>query len=432
MVSRMSELNQRGVQNNLSLRKNIGFALLIFVLFAVAAEGLARFLVRSEFLEAASTDNIRSAWAEAGWAVDPLLGWTLLPNHSSLRGGATCDTNAYGHRDHDFPKRRPDGEFRILSIGDSTALGFGVAEADTYATRLERLLRERTGSHVEVINAGVPGYASTQLRLYLEHRGLAFEPDAVIVETNFNDRRAVPPTAEPDSESQFRQMNRQLRIRELLDHSMITRVMRALLTGSTPGGVLDTGNFAFDEIEVASPVRVPLEQYELNMREMIRLARNYGADIYLIGLPDAPMLTTPTRNAIRYVAEGKWRLAERELGRIENPSHDLIRQGLRNQIYLATDRPERVRQTIPVRFEVPWISTDGYLPIYLGDPYIAVLERLGGELELPVVVPKSNGPQIYIDYIHLNGRGHEIVAQELANAISTTASFRRATGTNQE
>ncbi len=431
MVSRMSRRNERGAQNNLALRRKIGFALLIFLLFASAAEGLTRLLVRSELLEAASTDNIRSAWAEQGWAVDRLLGWALLPNHSSRRGGATCNTNAYGLRDHDFPKIGPDGEFRILSIGDSTALGFGVEEADTYASRLESLLRERTDRRVEVINAGVPGYASTQLRLYLEHRGLAFDPDLVIVETNFNDRRAVPPTAKPDSEPQFRRMNRQLRIRELLDHSMTARVMRALLRGSAPGGVLNTGNFAFDEIEVASPARVSLEQYELNMREMIRLARNHGADIYLIGLPDAPMLTAHTRSAIRYVAEGKWKRAEVALGRIENPSHDIIRQGLRNQIYLATDRPERVRQTIPVRFDVPWISTDGYLPIQLGDPYIAVLERLGDELDVAVVVPKSDGPQIYIDYIHLNRQGHEIVARELADMISTTASFRRAGGRDQ-
>jgi lysophospholipase L1-like esterase len=355
-----------------------------------------------------------------------------LPNHSSKRGDATCNTNAHGLRDHAIPEHKPDGEFRILSLGDSTALGFGVAEADTYATRLESSLRERTDRRVEVINAGVPGYASTQLLLYLENRGLAFDPDAVIIETNFNDRRAVPPTAEPDSESQFRRMYRQLRIRELLDHSMTARVMRALLRGSAPGGVLNTGNFAFDEIEVASQVRVSLEQYELNMREMIRLARNHGADIYLIGLPDAPMLTAPTRNAIRYVAERRWKLAERELERIENPAHDLIRQGLRNQIYVATDRPERVRQKIPVRFEVPWISTDGYLPIYLGDSYIAVLERLGDELDIPVVIPKSSGPQIYIDYIHLNRQGHKIVAQELANAIPKTASFRGTTGRTQQ
>jgi lysophospholipase L1-like esterase len=294
------------------------------------------------------------------------------------------------------------------------------------------LLRKRTGRRVEVINAGVPGYASTQLRLYLEHRGLAFDPDAVIVETNFNDRRAVPPTAGPDSESQFRRMNRQLRIRELLDHSMTARVMRALLRGSAPSGVLNTGNFAFDEIEVASPARVSLEQYERNMREMIRLARNHGADIYLIGLPDAPMLTTPTRNAIRYVAEGKWERAEVALGRIENPSHDLIQQDLRNQIFHATNRPERVRQTLPVRFEVPWISTDGYLPTQLGDRYIEALERIGEELKIPVIVPKSNGPQIYIDYIHLNRRGHEIVAQELVNEISIPARFRGTRGQNLE
>jgi len=428
----MPDPNQRGASSDLSLQKKIGFALLVLLFFAFVAEAMTRFLVRSELLQAASTDNVRSAWAESGWSVDPLLGWALLPNHSSLRGGATCTTNANGLRDHDFPERKPGGEFRVLSIGDSTALGFGVDEDETYSARLENLLRKQTDRRVEVINAGVPGYASSQTLLYLEHRGLAFEPDAVIVETNFNDRRAVPPEAESDSESQFRRMYRSLTIRELLDHSMIARVMRTLLMGRAPGGVLDTGNFSFNQVEVASPARVSLEQYELNMREMIRLARDHGADIYLIGLPDAPNLTIHTRRAIRYVAEGNWELAEAELERIENPSHDIIRQNLRNQIYLATNRPERVQSTLPVRFEVPWISTDGYLPVQLGDPYIAVLERIGDELDVPVVVPLSDGSPIYIDYIHLNRRGHRIAAQELAEAITTTASFRKATGRDHE
>jgi lysophospholipase L1-like esterase len=63
--------------------------------------------------------------------------------------------NALGLRGPEVPPRRP-GVRRIVVLGDSFMAGWQVAERETFAGRLEALLRD-DGHDVEVINAGVNG-----------------------------------------------------------------------------------------------------------------------------------------------------------------------------------------------------------------------------------------------------------------------------------
>lgn len=65
---------------------------------------------------------------------------------------------------------RDRSALRILALGDSQTFGFGVRDGETYAAVLERLLRERTGRPVEVLNAGVPGYGTADQRNFLVSR----------------------------------------------------------------------------------------------------------------------------------------------------------------------------------------------------------------------------------------------------------------------
>lgn len=91
--------------------------------------------------------------------------------------------SSLGIRDVEHGPKKPPGTFRILGLGDSFTYGTGAAFEDTYLVRLERLLNQRPGTHpnVEIIKAGIPRYFPEPERLFLEHYGLAFEPDLVIV-----------------------------------------------------------------------------------------------------------------------------------------------------------------------------------------------------------------------------------------------------------
>ncbi len=398
----------------------------------VAIEGAARLLVLADVLEPAPRIAVREAWALEGWEVDSLLGWRLLPDTSSIRGGGRCVTNSFGQRDHELPREKPRGEFRMLSIGDSTALGYGVSEREAYAGALEDLLREKTGRPVEVINAGVPGYTSAQALLYLEHRGLSFDPDAVIVQVNFNDRRAVPPGDSSDSPGRFVSIERTLRLRESLDYSMTMRLMRGSPDpdddNDDEGRWFEAVSNDFREVEVDSPARVSLEQYEENIRAIVRLSKRHGADVYLIGLPDYPDLAANVRRAGEAAAAGDWDLAEKELADEVwfggSEIYRLVRQKLVNRIHVEAGRPGAVQEKIPVNLD--WTSADGYLPTELSGRYIDLLRRLGEEFDATVIVPHpvADSGEIYLDYIHLNAIGHRQVAHGLATAIARSDAFK--------
>jgi hypothetical protein len=87
-----------------------------------------------------------------------------------------------GLRDRVYGPKQP-GEYRILMLGDSFTMGDAVNEDDTIPRCLERELKLRAPlPSVSVINAGMSGAGPIQELGMLRERGLAFEPDLVILQ----------------------------------------------------------------------------------------------------------------------------------------------------------------------------------------------------------------------------------------------------------
>ena len=74
---------------------------------------------------------------------------TFVPGSSryiftpTLTAGHPKKVNSLGLRDREFSRTRPEGQIRILCLGNSTTYGAGVAMEDTYPKQLEDLLRQR-------------------------------------------------------------------------------------------------------------------------------------------------------------------------------------------------------------------------------------------------------------------------------------------------
>lgn len=118
---------------------------------------------------------------------DADLFWTLAPGLDVPFLGERVVTNQLGLRSPEVAPRR-EGEYRILSLGESSTFGSGVAGEETYTALLARLLEERgVAERVTAINAGVPAWTSFQSLRYLEQRGLALDPDLVILYHEVND-----------------------------------------------------------------------------------------------------------------------------------------------------------------------------------------------------------------------------------------------------
>lgn len=82
---------------------------------------------------------------------------------------------------------RPGAAVRILSVGDSHTFGTSVARDESYPAQLQRLLDDRSPGHFSLINLGIPGVSSTQVRKRLPAQVARYQPDIVIVWCGVND-----------------------------------------------------------------------------------------------------------------------------------------------------------------------------------------------------------------------------------------------------
>ncbi len=109
--------------------------------------------------------------------------YDLLPSLDIDFGHTRVRTNKLGMRqDLDYPLAHPARGVRIVGIGDSGMFGWNVEQGEEYLSVLRSNLTARTnGVLYEVFNLGVPGY-HTQLEVEsLRSKGLAFQPDVVVV-----------------------------------------------------------------------------------------------------------------------------------------------------------------------------------------------------------------------------------------------------------
>ncbi len=126
-------------------------------------------------------------WASFVSSSNRTLRYVPMPGRTGI--------NTYGIRDFEYPLEKPDDTFRIVVIGDSIAFGYCnptefLPIEKTFAKVLERDLASAPFAgqrRVEVINASVSGYDTLQEVEFLRVKGLAFEPDIVLVAYCLND-----------------------------------------------------------------------------------------------------------------------------------------------------------------------------------------------------------------------------------------------------
>jgi len=98
--------------------------------------------------------------------------------------------NSWGFRDVERQQSKPAGTFRVLVLGDSFTFGAGIKfKEDLYPALLEAKLNSAgEGSiHFEVINTGIKGLNTSQQHEYLREKGLALDPDIVVIGHVLND-----------------------------------------------------------------------------------------------------------------------------------------------------------------------------------------------------------------------------------------------------
>jgi lysophospholipase L1-like esterase len=125
---------------------------------------------------------------EIGYLLDPEIRYVMAPSQKGWIDEGLVTINALGFRGAEVGLRKPPDRFRVAVIGDSLTLGWGVSDQETYAARLERLLRSRLpDGSIDVLNLGIGGYNTRQEVAFLERHLAALEPDLVLVGFYLND-----------------------------------------------------------------------------------------------------------------------------------------------------------------------------------------------------------------------------------------------------
>ena len=115
---------------------------------------------------------------------EPGAGYTLMkPGSHYDWQSIPVDINSHGLRGPERTYEKPPTTYRILNLGDSIVMGWGVREENMYGQRLESMLNEKNNGDVtfEVINAGVPGWNLENALAYLQAEGLEYEPDLILL-----------------------------------------------------------------------------------------------------------------------------------------------------------------------------------------------------------------------------------------------------------
>ena len=90
-------------------------------------------------------------------------------------------TNAQGLRsDVEFDPKPTDDTIRVVVLGDSFGMGYGVNLEESSLHLLERSISEATGCDVEILNFSVSGFGPAEQLIVLEAEAIKFEPDLVI------------------------------------------------------------------------------------------------------------------------------------------------------------------------------------------------------------------------------------------------------------
>lgn len=403
----------------------------VALLLAVAAcWGVPELIVRSLDPPLQAFEAIRFGGdpnSPALFRKDPLLHWKLRPGARVEFLGQRVEVDPEGFRNPVPSPASGDSEAAgasktLVCLGDSTTFGWRVAGEESFPRRLAALL---PGDSWRVINAGVPGYSSLQVRLQAERWLPRWQPEVVVICVGNNEGWPV--------EKSDRRLHEERRVEAavtalLSRSSFFSWAAERLRPQEEPRAFIAAG------LEGTEP-RVSLADFEDNVARTIVLARGQGARVILLGPP-----TNLYRAPLRIEQFLDRQTFTNTVGRLEslcqqerfdeamrmvdtaltsdpgNFWHLWCRGGLlhamglfeeaREQFELAFDHhpyPERCRRS-----------------------YRQVLEKLAdqhavGFLDVNDLFHEASPPggagRLYLDWCHPTMQGHRLIAEALAPMI---------------
>jgi hypothetical protein len=121
----------------------------------------------------------------------PDIGHRHRPNAEAELMGVPVRTDSFGFRSQPIPEKPDAGVARIAFVGDSIAMGWGVAEQETFAHQVIAAL-QASGRKVDGFNMGVGNYNTLQELALFRDVGAKFKPNIIVLCYFINDAEPMP------------------------------------------------------------------------------------------------------------------------------------------------------------------------------------------------------------------------------------------------
>ena len=252
---------------------------LLFLALLALGAGLSEFVVR---------------WRERHRAAPPGIMPTLFYRHERLRPALIHDqdyfgwvhTDSLGLRGRPVAVVKPPGVTRILADGGSTTFDATVtADDSTWPAQLERILGANHGAgSVEVLNAGVPGYAVLDNLIRLQSELYRLKPDIIILLQGHNDLYyelvGFPPGDHdvPGARAPSTPWANWLARHSLL-YGKLEGIRRALATRWLSGGYVSPGR---DPARADSALASAADHFRRDLTTYVTIAKMDGARVVLV------------------------------------------------------------------------------------------------------------------------------------------------------
>lgn len=107
--------------------------------------------------------------------------------HTTTEYRINIRTNSKGVRaDEEIPYEKSDGVKRIILLGDSFGMGYGVNLEDTFSSQMKNYL-EKSGIRCEIVNLSVSGHGTAEQLITLKEQGFRYQPDLVLLAWHYSD-----------------------------------------------------------------------------------------------------------------------------------------------------------------------------------------------------------------------------------------------------
>jgi len=267
---------------------------LVFAATLVGVELLARWL-DPHYLDRIRGSEVYSA----------RYGWELRPGFNALLHEVPTTVNVRGYRGALHPYEKTPGKTRLLMLGDSITFGSGVRDYETFSYLLEHRL-----DRYEVVNLAVQGYGTDQELLVLEHEGLRYHPNVVVLNVCIaNDPldNFLPSSWYLRPKPHFTWDGQRLVLHD--DDERLSPTVRAIQWLADESQVLNRLRELFPlapNTSLFPPVRGELQGFnrhaanDLTVRiacEVRNVARRGGADLLVLLHPDEPTFARDSRVA---------------------------------------------------------------------------------------------------------------------------------------